>query len=425
MSQRPRATPANPAEDTRRCSLPVLTGVAVGAEVAVAAAALAGPDAHFVLLAGEVALAHGWTDGQTESRHERECHRACPCSPKPPSPAEQGTGSAVACRVLLSCGTVTVLASSRAGWRGPSPAKCHQPPAALLSSSPATSLRPPSPALSLPPAARGSSVPRPAPHRRQRQLRALGENGDAGRANAGSPQHCPPPALLRDRSSVTATPPPPLPHGPPPAPLLPRGPCAGADAWSGAGAGRGTRDRQHHGADRRRQIPHGPGQASLATRRGRADHPPHPPYLGVLRPTVMDTIETPKIDRLHRLGAVSLAVRAGWGGEEMGQLAGGTVLPPLSWQTLSFSLPAGTPQGPLPAAGTQAPSACSERLRGRMHRGLVGYVVFDAPGRCAELLGLSWGKASPAASRDCGEQHRNPGTGTGIVAAARGMRAPG
>lgn len=94
---------------------------------------------------------------------------------------------------------------------------------------------------------------------------------------------------------------------------------------------RGRWDGRHCGAGRRRRIPRGPGQVSSATGKGRADHPSHPPYLGVLRPTVMDTIETPKIDRLHRLGAVSLTVRAGWGWggvRRWGQLAGGTVLPP-------------------------------------------------------------------------------------------------
>lgn len=48
--------------------MPVLTGVTVGAKVAVAAAALAGPDAHLILLAGEVPLAHSWMDGQASGR---------------------------------------------------------------------------------------------------------------------------------------------------------------------------------------------------------------------------------------------------------------------------------------------------------------------------------------------------------------------
>lgn len=51
------------------------------------------------------------------------------------------------------------------------------------------------------------------------------------------------------------------------------------------------------------------------------NHPSQPPYLGVVRPTVVDIIEIPKIDRLHRLGAVSLKVRAGLGaGDENSSL---------------------------------------------------------------------------------------------------------
>lgn len=63
----PQDQPAPPQRTPPRTRghLPVLTGVAVGTEVAVPAAALAGPDAHLVLLAGEVPIAHGWTDGQT------------------------------------------------------------------------------------------------------------------------------------------------------------------------------------------------------------------------------------------------------------------------------------------------------------------------------------------------------------------------
>lgn len=75
----------------------------------------------------------------------------------------------------------------------------------------------------------------------------------------------------------------------------------------------------------------------------------------------MDTIETPKIDRLHRLGAVSLTVRAG-GGEEMGQLTGRTVLPPLSWQALSRPF--------LPAAGT---ASCLFPVRRHPSHAASGY----------------------------------------------------
>lgn len=74
--------------------------------------------------------------------------------------------------------------------------------------------------------------------------------------------------------------------------------------------------------------------------------------------------------------------------------------PPLSWQTLSFSLPAGTPKGPRPV-----PNACSERLRGLMHGGLVGYVVSAAGCKvltpwtgAKSFLRLSRGEASPVAS---------------------------
>lgn len=109
----------------------------------------------------------------------------------------------------------------------------------------------------------------------------------------------------------------------PAAHLLLRGPHAEADAWSQASArhGAGSRDRQHF------QIQHHLGQASLGTGRKRDNHPPQPPYLGVVRPTVMDIIETPKIDRLHRLGAVSLKVRAGWGGRRWEQVTVGTSSP--------------------------------------------------------------------------------------------------
>lgn len=178
-------------------------------------------------------------------------------------------------------------------------------------------------------------------------------------------------------------------HRPPKATSpCPAGPCPAGQARAGR--------RQHRGAGRRRQIPRGPGQGSSATGRGTADHPPHPPYLGVLRPTVMDTIETPKIDRLHRLGAVSLTVRAG-GGEEMGQLTGGTVLPPLSWQALSRPF--------LPAAGTVSCSRCAgthrmQRAVTRAHARWVSWLCglhhrlqTDEPcGQRVEILQLSWAR---------------------------------
>lgn len=401
----PQDQPAPPQRTPPRTRgrLPVLTGVAVGTEVAVPAAALAGPDAHLVLLAGEVPVAHGWTDGQTAGM-SASATGFVPAPPiPPPSPAEQGKGCAVALRALLSCGTVTILASSRAGWMGPSPEKCHQPSATLFSSMPATSLLPPRSRASLPPASCHPARPCPC-HRlhpagaslAQLRIASTGSSGQGLPAGArGERGHgvgglqaaastvplSPSLHSLQIAAASLPPPPPPLPAGHQPPKATSPSAAEGTLRW-GQCPERGRRrtwDRQHRGAGRRRQIPHGPGQASLATGRGRADHPSHPPYLGVLRPTVMDTIETPKIDRLHRLGAVSLMVRAGWGGaRRWGQLAGGTILPPLSWQTLSFSRPAGMLKGPRPAPGARAPNACNERLRGLMHGGLVGYMVFAA-----------------------------------------------
>lgn len=179
------------------------------------------------------------------------------------------------------------------------------------------------------------------------------------------------PALLTDGSSVTATPTTASPMqvtGPQ------RPPARPAEGLPGAGQAQDGH-RQHRGAGRCRQIPRGPGQGSSATGRGTADHPPHPPYLGVLRPTVMDTIETPKIDRLHRLGAVSLTVRAG-GGQGDGTAHSRDRPPPAVLAGPVLSFPAGMPQGPCPVPGAQAPIACRERLQGLMHGGLVGYMVF-------------------------------------------------
>lgn len=82
----PRVTPPVPL---------ILTGVTVGTEVAMAAAALAGSHAHLILLAGEVSFADGWTDNsmhEDTARAQRQhllasgtkCHQACPCCPCPP-----------------------------------------------------------------------------------------------------------------------------------------------------------------------------------------------------------------------------------------------------------------------------------------------------------------------------------------------------
>lgn len=57
---------------------PVLTGVAVGTKVAMAAAALARPDAYLVLLAGEVPLTHGWIDRQTAGMSTSACSLKLP-----------------------------------------------------------------------------------------------------------------------------------------------------------------------------------------------------------------------------------------------------------------------------------------------------------------------------------------------------------
>lgn len=115
------------------------------------------------------------------------------------------------------------------------------------------------------------------------------------------------------------------------------------------------------------QILHRLGQASLGTRRERDNHPSQPPYLGVVRPTVMDIIETPKIDRLHRLGAVSLKVRAGWGGQEMGTANCGTILPPTV-----LADPVLLPS----KQGTSCSQCMQQAVTGVIHSGLVGYVGF-------------------------------------------------
>lgn len=75
-----------------------------------------------------------------------------------------------------------------------------------------------------------------------------------------------------------------------------------------------------------------PHKVPLASRRGGTEHPHRAPYLAVVRPTVMGTIENPKIDRWNRLEAVSLTVRAAWG--KVGRGDGDSLLrdhpPPLS-----------------------------------------------------------------------------------------------
>lgn len=77
-------------------------------------------------------------------------------------------------------------------------------------------------------------------------------------------------------------------------------------------------------------LPTWPHKVPLASRRGGTEHPHQAPYLAVVRPTVMGTIENPKIDRWNRLEAVSLTVRAAWGKSGVrrwGQFAAGPSSP--------------------------------------------------------------------------------------------------
>lgn len=81
---------------------------------------------------------------------------------------------------------------------------------------------------------------------------------------------------------------------------------------------------------------------------------------------LMDIIETPKIDRLHRLGAVSLKIRAG--------LEAGDGNSSLWDHPPPIVLP-----DPVLLPSKEAPSRCQHMQRvvtGLMHSGLVGYVGF-------------------------------------------------
>lgn len=393
-----------------RGRLPLLTGVAVGAEVAMAAAALARPDAHLVLLAGEVPLADGWTDGQMAGMSASAPGLSLlPQPPRVPRSREGVCGGSLGAAELWHCGrpgrqlgrldgTLTRKMPPASGH----PAQlnpCHQPPATQPSPVPTTGCAPqqrlPLSSVSPAEAAPGRGC-----------LQAPGENGDVGWRGCGQPRApsprsppCAPHGLQRYHCH---------PHhhlsrvGHQPPKVTSPSPAEGTLRWGGCpewGRHR-TWDRQHHGAGRRRQIPCGPGQASLATGRGRADHPSRPPYLGVLRPTVMDTIETPKIDRLHRLGAVSLRVRADRGGQGDGDrpppavLADPVLLPSCRHAegTKSCSRHMGTQR--MQRAVTRAHARWVSWLRG-LRRWLQ---TAEAPGRCAEPLWLSWGIASPVAS---------------------------
>lgn len=145
--------------------LPVLTGVAVGTEVAMAAAALAGPDAHLVLLAGEVPLTHSWTDGQTAGMSTSAC------SLKPSRPLQSRKRAVLSPAEMWHCDHPGEQLPGLDGTlaRKMPPASCH--PAQLHLCHPdrmppilATSLLPPSQALSLPAAAPNGVVPCPALH---------------------------------------------------------------------------------------------------------------------------------------------------------------------------------------------------------------------------------------------------------------------
>lgn len=161
--------------------------------------------------------------------------RLAPAVPVP-HPAEQGTGSMVALQGLQSCDTAPVLASSagpwqprQAGWLGPPPERCHQPPATVLKLQPCHQL----PATQLSPipavAAPSTSIPHSAPHPQQGQ-RQVG-CGTWGGGVARSHQQRPP--LPADCSRDTATPVPCCPAGQvrsPPKPASPS-PVKGSGCW--------------------------------------------------------------------------------------------------------------------------------------------------------------------------------------------------
>lgn len=94
---------------------------------------------------------------------------------------------------------MTVLASSWSGWMEPSPRKCHQPPATLLSSIPATSLLPPSPALPCPwlhPAAAQLHVTSRSTPVQMLPVGAGGEKGHRLRGLQAATTPCPPPLII-------------------------------------------------------------------------------------------------------------------------------------------------------------------------------------------------------------------------------------
>lgn len=127
---------------------------------------------------------------------------------------------------------------------------------------------------------------------------AAGEMWDMGQGNAGSHQHSPPPPNL-------------------PTEVLPQHPQPTSHP---------VPKRTGHGT----VLPMWPHKVPLASRRGGTEHPHQAPYLAVVRPTVMGTIENPKIDRWNRLEAVSLMVRAAWGKSGVrrwGQFAAGPSSP--------------------------------------------------------------------------------------------------
>lgn len=185
----------------------ILTGVTVGPEVAMAAAALAGSHAHLILLAGEVSFADGWTDNSMRegtARAQRQhllasgtkCHQGLPLlSPSPTlrsrgQGAQHGGGGTPRAAELWHCTKCPSRAlAGQAGW-GHHQKDATSPLPPYSSSIPATGFLPPSsaPFLLLP----SSSIPHPAP-RPQQSLLQVG-CGMWGRGVAGSHrQRTPPP----------------------------------------------------------------------------------------------------------------------------------------------------------------------------------------------------------------------------------------